>query len=104
MIVAKSFEQRCLVCYSCSKRHELKFGLRFSSLYHFLCVTILHANLCTHILASLFPGFHFSLGQHSTYLTSLLVFRNDVISNVTKTMSRKRHTVTPLTPTHTTPL
>ena len=50
------------------KQHELKFGLRFSSF--FVCVTILHANLCMHILVSLFPGFHFFLGQQSTNLTS----------------------------------
>ena len=45
------------------------------------------------------PGLPIFVDQNSAYLTS--ISRNDVNSNVTKTMSRKRHIVTPPTPTPT---
>ena len=51
--------------YSCAKQHESSFRLCFS--FSSFCVTILHADVCTHTLISLFPGFRFSLGQHSRY-------------------------------------
>ena len=54
------------------QRHELRFWLHFSFFFFFLLfyfgVTFVHANLCMHILASIFQG-----GGNPCPVTRLLV-------------------------------
>ena len=116
------FSHWCFSCFVCSSLcwHKKKKKLTFLLMHRvawvencapffffFFYVMIfackfMHIFMHIHILVSLFPGSRFP--SVNTVLIWLAVFRNDVNSNVTKTMSQKGYTIMPLTPTHTTQL
>ena len=89
--------------YSFAKQHELKFGLNFS--FFFFGVSRFCMKIYARIQYLCFIIHGLPLFPFVNIVPIWLpLFRNDVNSNVTKTTSRKHHTVTPPIPTHTTSL